>query len=161
PILAALLLIGPSFWARPLAGQAVELDESIYAVADFDPGRDPFADLKMTVERAKTEGKRILLDVGGTWCVWCAILDTYIAENTAVAEKLRESFLVMKVNYSPANRNAEFLSSYPEIPGYPHIFVLESDGSFLHSQFTGYLESGSSYSEEAVLRFLEKWAPRR
>jgi hypothetical protein len=39
--------------------------------------------------------------------------------------------------------------------------VLESDGSLLHSQNTYELESGNSYSEEAVLRFLEKWAPRR
>jgi thiol:disulfide interchange protein len=99
--------------------------------------------------------------VGGTWCIWCAILDTFIKEHPAVAEKLRESFLIMKVNWSPDNQNRSFLSRYPAIPGYPHIYVLESDGSFLHSQGTAVLEKGSSYSEDAVLRFLEKWAPRR
>lgn len=161
PYLAVLFLTSLVPCARPLACQTTEGGDSYYVVSEYDPGRDPSADLKTAVERAKVEGKRILLNVGGTWCVWCAILDTFIEEHPAVAEKLRESFLIMKVNWSPGNQNRSFLSRYPAIPGYPHIYVLASDGSLLHSQNTAELESGSSYSEDAVLRFLGKWAPRR
>ncbi len=160
-LFAGLILTGLVPSVRPLACQTAHGGDSIFVVAAYDPGRDASADLKMAVRRAKAEGKRILLDVGGTWCVWCSILDTFIEEHAAVAEKLRANFVIMKVNWSPENQNRQFLSQYPEIPGYPHIYVLESDGSLLHSQNTYELESGSSYSEEAVLRFLEKWAPRR
>jgi thiol:disulfide interchange protein len=153
--------VSPLACPRPSAGQTAEGGDSIYVVAEYDSSRDPFSDLEMAIERAQRESKRILLDVGGTWCVWCSILDTFIAEHPAVAEKLREGFLIMKVNWSPDNQNRSFLSSYPEILGYPHIYVLESDGSLLHSQNTAELESGSSYSEEAVLRFLEQWTPPR
>ena len=64
---------------------------------------------------------------------------------------------MLKVNYSEENKNAEFLSQYPAIPGYPHLFVLDSDGSFLHSQGTEVLEQGRGYSEQAFLEFLDKW----
>jgi hypothetical protein len=47
------------------------------------------------------------------------------------------------------------------VRGYPHIFVLEKDGSFLHSQETGILEIESTYSKELMLDFIHKWQPRR
>lgn len=49
------------------------------------------------------------------------------------------------------------ISRYPDIRGYPHIFVLEGDGKFLHSQNTADLESGSSYSKEKMMQFISKW----
>ncbi len=63
----------------------------------------------------------------------------------------------MKVNFSDENENDTFLFSYPADRAYPHFFVLESDGTFLHSQGTGELESGSSYNEDVFLSFLERW----
>ena len=63
----------------------------------------------------------------------------------------------MKVNYSDENANASFLTNYPEVPAYPHFFVLDSDGSFLHSQGTSELEEGRGYNEAVFLAFLEKW----
>ena len=70
----------------------------------------------------------------------------------------------LKVNFSPENQNRSFLRRYPRIPGYPHIFVLESDGRFLHSQGTAELESGRSYSRrntDAVHRSVENPALTR
>ncbi|NND96279.1 MAG: hypothetical protein HKN47_02990 [Pirellulaceae bacterium] len=67
----------------------------------------------------------------------------------------------MKVNTGSDNENAEFLSEYPEVPAYPHFFVLEHDGTFLDSQGTGELESGNGYDQDAFLAFLEKWKPQR
>jgi len=72
---------------------------------------------------------------------------------------LRQHFLIMKVNFSSENRNTEFLKNYPKVPGYPHFFVLESDGTFLHSQGTADLEEGKGYNEQIFLEFLDKWKP--
>jgi hypothetical protein len=65
---------------------------------------------------------------------------------------------MMKVNWSRENHNEAFLGQYPEIRGYPHLFVLEKDGSFLHSQNTSDLEEGRSYNEEVLTGFLKEWA---
>lgn len=65
----------------------------------------------------------------------------------------------MKVNMSDENRNQDFLDQYPEIPGYPHFYLLEQDGTFLHSQGTAELESGPGYDEQKFLQFLDTWKP--
>mgnify|MGYP000051851594 CR=1 FL=1 len=62
----------------------------------------------------------------------------------------------MKVNYSRENYNEEFLGQYPDIPGYPHLYVLENDGTLLYSKNTVELEEGRSYNEQAILDFLTR-----
>ncbi len=86
-------------------------------------------------------------------------MDEFVQTNEKVAELINRNFLIMKVNYSDENKNAEFLDNYPEVPAYPHYFVLESDGTFLHSQGTGELEEGESYDEGVFAAFLNKWKP--
>ena len=66
----------------------------------------------------------------------------------------------MKVNYSDKNRNERFLKAYPKVPAYPHFFVLDSDGTYLHSQGTAELEEGRGYNEKVFLKFLAKWQPK-
>jgi hypothetical protein len=82
----------------------------------------------------------------------------YFADNEKVAAALARDYLIMKVNYSEENHNEEFLKELPKIPGYPHLYVYDADGKLLHSQGTEELEEGKGYSEEAVLKFLAKWA---
>ena len=130
------------------------------AVPKFDPSRDPANDVAAAVDSASHSGKRILLDVGGEWCKWCHYLDRFFEQNRDVADFLHAKFVVVKVNYSKENRNEAFLSKYPKIPGYPHFFVLDSDGTFLYSQDTGELESGQGHDHDKVFAFLKKWAPK-
>lgn len=131
--------------------------------ARFDPGRDPVADLATAKVEAKRGGKRIVLDVGGEWCSWCHLLDAFI-EGDAEIRSFRDAHYVwMKVNYSEDNENAAFLSQFPSIKGYPHLFVLDADGTLLHSQFTGELEADEGqpkgYNRERFFAFMQEWAP--
>ena len=106
----------------------------------FDPKRNPAADLQAAIARAQKESKRIILDIGGEWCGWCVKMDYYFFENKGLAKLRDDNFVWVKVNFSPENENKEFLSKFPQISGYPHLFVLETDGSLLHSQNTAELE---------------------
>lgn len=157
----ALLPAAVLFPAGPLPCQAPQDHAAFYVVAEYDETRDPAADLAKAVSRARQEKKRILLEVGGTWCGWCKLLDGFIHDHAAVSDRLREGFLIVKVNWSRENPNQAFLGQYPAIHGYPHIFVLEEDGTFLHSQNTAELEEGRSYNLEAVLGFLDRWKPAK
>ena len=129
------------------------------STAGYDPKADPEADLAAAVTEAQASGRRILMEVGGEWCSWCHYLEKFIHETESVERALEEGFVIVKVNFSEENENTEFLGRYPEIEGYPHIFVLESDGSFLHSQDTVVLEEGKGYDEGRFLEFLNRWAP--
>lgn len=124
----------------------------------FDPARDPFGDVKTAVDETSKDHKRILLDVGGEWCIWCHRLDKFIEDNAEIKTYLNKNFIVIKVNVSEENKNEKFLAQFPKVPGYPHFFVLDTDGKFLHSQGTGELEKDKSYSAELILSFLKEWA---
>ena len=125
----------------------------------FDPKRDAAKDIREAVAEAKKTGKRVMLDVGGEWCIWCHRLDSLFAQNKDLDKFLHENFVVVKVNYSPENKNEKLLSRYPKVAGYPHLFVLDSNGKLLHSQDTGELESGKHHDREKVFSFLKQWAP--
>jgi len=125
----------------------------------FDPTRDPNEDLKVAVEAAKNTNKRIILDVGGEWCIWCHRIDAFIQNTDEIKSLLEENFIVLKINYSKENKNEKFLSQYPQVAGYPHFFVLDEGGKLLHSQNTGELEKDKDYDKDKFIAFLNKWKP--
>jgi thioredoxin-related protein len=134
-------------------------DSQYTPVTKFDPSRNPSKDLEEAIVEAKSSNKRIILDVGGEWCIWCHRIDDFVEKNKDIKNFLDDNFIVVKINFSKENENKEFLSKYPQIPGYPHFFVLEKDGALLHSQDTGELEQGKSYNHEKMMNFFKKWAP--
>jgi thiol:disulfide interchange protein len=140
---------------------SVEDDEPVfYTVAAYDVQADPAEQLRSTLKRAKAEGKTVLLQVGGDWCVWCKRMSGFMETNASVRDVLDSSYLLQKVTYDPENRNEGFLAAYPKITGYPHLFVLDGDGNLMHSQNTEELEAGEGYSEQAFLEFLNRWKQR-
>jgi thiol:disulfide interchange protein len=127
----------------------------------FDATANPFADLNKVMTEAKKLNKRILLDVGGEWCIWCHRIDQFIDQHEEINKFLHQNFVVLKINYSKENKNEKFLAQYPKISGFPHFFVLAKNGKLLHSQDTGKLEKDKSYDEEKMMNFLKEWAPKK
>ena len=156
--LSSVLLLS---WVQPAACQTEVEFASFYVVSEYDEARDPAADLQMTVERAQKEGKRILLEVGGTWCGWCKLLDAvHPRQCQGVGEagqwlpdhegQLEHRGTRTRPSWANTRTSRVTLS----------FFVLEKDGTFLHAQNTGDLEEGRSYNEEVLLAFLDEWAPK-
>jgi thiol:disulfide interchange protein len=154
-----LALLAVSSASGSLAAQrsGLAVRDDLYVVPAYDPARSPEADLRLAVARARAERKHILLDVGGNWCVWCHVLDNYLARDRAVGDAFRASFVILKINWSPENENTAFLGRYPEVDGYPHFFVLDSAGAFVANQPTSPLERGESYDQAKMLAFAERW----
>ena len=130
-------------------------------VTKYDPRRDAARDIQDAIQEAQRTNKRILLEVGGEWCSWCHTLDSFFEAHPDLLLLREKNFVTVKINFSEENDNKAILSRYDAIPGYPHIFVLDSDGKFLLSQNTSVLESGKSYDLERLTAFLTKWAPSR
>jgi thioredoxin-related protein len=129
----------------------------------FDPERDAKRDIQNAVLLAQKTHKRILLDVGGEWCIWCHRLDSLFLQNKDLAEYLNKHYVVVKINMSKENENRELLSKYPKVAGYPHLFVLDKNGKLMHSQDTGELEYPKNYpikghDKKKVFIFLKKWS---
>ncbi len=155
-LLLLIFIIG--FVSQPIIKAQENKDNQ--SIIKFDPARDPAKDLKVAIKEAKKSNKRILLDVGGEWCIWCHRVDSFFVANKDVNDFLHNNYIVVKVNYSKENKNEKFLSAYPKVTGYPHFFILDKKGKLLHSQNTGELEEGKGYSIEKMKNFLKQWAPK-
>ena len=49
-------------------------------------------------ERAKSEDKPILLDIGAVWCHWCHVIDRESYENPEIAKIINDHFVAVKVD---------------------------------------------------------------
>src|SRR5690349_18094908 len=118
----------------PVTADSTPLSAGTAAVEVYDPARDPNQDLQRAVAAAQQSGKRVLVEVGGDWCIWCHHMDDFYQQNPGLLSLRERYYILVKVNFSDENPNAAFFSHYPPIPGYPHIFVFDSDGQLVHSQ---------------------------
>ena len=156
-VLAGTLLI---FGQTPTAGSKSALTASGYApVKEYDPKRDAARDIADAVKEAQRGNKNVLVEIGGQWCIWCRYFDKFFADNSTLAQYREENYVMVKVNFSPENKNEAVISSYGKVPGYPHLFVLDKNGKLLHSQDTSKLEQGRGYNTTAVATFLKQWSP--
>jgi thiol:disulfide interchange protein len=142
-----------------IAGALVCVCAFAQTLADpFDPRRDGARDVAAAVAQAQAAGKRVIVDVGGEWCAWCHVMDRFIARHPGVRSRIDDRYVWVKVNWSKENRNEALLARWPKVAGYPHLFVLDGDGTLLHSQDTSRLEAGDDYDEAKFLAFLERWS---
>jgi thiol:disulfide interchange protein len=134
---------------------------STYAPPEkYEPGRDPGKDLASAATEAKNSNRHVFVVVGGEWCMWCHIMDEFFRDHPVLQSLREKNYVLMKLNMSRENENRAFLSRYPKIHGYPHIFILDTDGKLIQSQATNELEDGKSYNAKRFKKFLEKFAPK-
>lgn len=152
-VAVALLAVAPVH----AGAQTSSVLASLYLNDGYDPRANPYRDLERAIERASVENKRVLIVVGGDWCVWCEVLDEFLVRNGDVRSAFEASFVMLKVNYSRENDNAAFLSGFPDSAGYPDFMILESNGTFLAQQRTDALESDRNYDRARMLAFARRW----
>ncbi len=152
--LCVFLLIGDSLSAR---GSKKSIDaKSAEETLSYDATRDPAKDLQAAITLATQSHRKILLEVGGDWCIYCNIMDQTFDKHPQLVRERDENYVTVKVNYSKENPNEAFLSKYPKIPAYPHFFVLDSKGVLLRSQPTHPFEHGNKYNAGKIDAFLKK-----
>lgn len=127
----------------------------------YHPEADAKSDIKVAVEKAAKEGKHVLLQAGGNWCGWCLRFNDKVMTNDTLKAALEKNYVIYHLNYSKENTNEELMAQYgyPQRFGFPVFIVLDGKGNRLHTQSSGYLESGKGYSTQAVLDFFNQWSP--
>lgn len=155
-IIAALLAASLSVMAQ---GGTPLYDESI----------DPMEQIDNALARAKQDGRFVICQVGGNWCPWCLKFAKFITEDKDISKVIADNYVYIHVNYDPRkSRTPETKAAAEKMLkrlgnpgrfGYPVLVVLDSGGRIIHIQDSGYLESGSSYDKDKVLRFFKNWTP--
>jgi thiol-disulfide isomerase/thioredoxin len=141
-------------------GQAIGAGQvSTYLpVTKFDAKRDAAADISAATTEAQRTGRRIILYVGGPWCPYCDQLETLFQKNSELRQFRDTHFITVPIYIGSDKNNAPALASYTPILGIPHFFVLESDGTLLHSQHVVDLREDGDYSPSKLTAFFTQWA---
>lgn len=133
----------------------------------YDPQVDGASLVADAIVQAKATHRRILLDLGANWCIWCRRLNATFETDAAVKQALENDFVLVLVDVNHRDnksRNDVLIRHYddPVKEGLPVLVVLEADGRPLATQETGALENGKDgHDPKKVLAFLEKWAPKK
>ena len=163
-LICGLLAAVPTSAQDKVKKQAPESATTAYSykpVLEYDPKRDAAKDIKDALAEATRTDRNVLVEVGGKWCVWCGYLDKFFDQNATLRTFRDANYVMVKVNWSPENKNERLLLQYPKADGYPHLFVLDKSGKLLHSQDTSKLEEGRGYGLKAIATFLQDWAPKK
>ncbi len=131
---------------------------------------NPLEQIDQTLAKAKSDGKFVVCQVGGNWCIWCLRFADFITNDTTISKVIDENFEYIHVNYNPrksegaekAQQAAALMKRLDNCGrfGFPVFVVLNADGKVLHIQDSSFLEEGQSYNQEKVLRFFKNWTPK-
>lgn len=93
--------------------------------------------------KAKSENKRVIVDVYTDWCGWCRKMDSEAYSNSEVKKIIEDSFIFVKLNaegsdkvtYNGKEYTEEDLAVYFEASGYPTNVFLEPDGKVIEFKY--------------------------
>jgi len=110
------------------------------------------------LSKAKSENKRVIVDVYTDWCGWCKKMDEEVYSNGKIKKLIERNFILVKldaeslmeVSYNGEQFTEQDLALYFEASGYPTTVFLEQDGSVIEFKYNktimknlpGYFKAG-------------------
>lgn len=159
--LAFLGLLAPIYSCTQEKPQTPAQEERAGYEKPYNEVEDAEIALQKAIEKAQQENKKIIVQAGGNWCIWCLRFHNFVKTNPELNQLVEDNFVYYHLNYSPKNKNEKtFAKLNPEGKkmGYPHFFVLDSNGNLLHTQESGIFEKEKSYDLDKVKDFFQTWA---
>lgn len=135
----------------------------------YDENINPIEQIDRAIEKAESEGKFVVCQVGGNWCPWCLRFAEFITKDSGISKLIDANFVYIHVNYNPRKSEGEAKQQQTKLLmkrlhncgrfGFPVFVVMDGEGRVLHIQDSSFLEEGQGYSQEKVLRFFKNWTP--
>lgn len=130
----------------------------------YDVHADGSALVAEAVHTAQLEHKRVLIEMGANWCIWCRRLYHTFEADPAVSRELRQHYVLLLIDVNHRHdprRNADLIARYhnPVQFGLPVLVVLDASGRQLTTEDSGKLEEGAGHSPAKILDFLRHWEP--
>ena len=111
--------------------------------------------------KAKKENKSVLVDFYTDWCHWCKEMDNKTFKEAAVAKKLKDKFVTVRLNAEDANETVTYqdkkysnveLTRHFGVRGFPTLAFLDSNGQVI-SMVPGFVPADTFIQ---VLDYIDK-----
>jgi thiol-disulfide isomerase/thioredoxin len=162
PLLAAGFIAASS----PAIAGAPPPQVSIHSLSELSVPRTPYdtsADADRDVARAfaqaRSEHKRVLIDLGGNWCGDCRVLAA-IMELPEVQRFVDAHYVVVVVDVGRFNRNLQIPARFgitQRLEGVPSVLIADPDGVLVNAGHTAALADARSMSPQDIVNWLASW----
>jgi thiol-disulfide isomerase/thioredoxin len=127
--------------------------------APYDEKANANAAVDAAFARAKTSGKRVLIDLGGNWCPDCIVLANVMALPD-VKPWLERNFEIVTVDVGRFDRNLQVPARFgitERLKGVPTVLIARSDGRLLNDGDPFTLANASTMTPQAIVDWFAKW----
>lgn len=154
--LIALLCIGqPFIWGQTQAEEVAK--EKAALPKPYNTEEDGLAKIEELLVECQKQNKKLLIQIGGNWCVWCLRFNHLVTTDKELKKILDKKYIYYHLNYSPENKNEKAFAKYGnpgEKYGYPAFLILDKRGNILTTRKTEDMEESKGYNKEKVRKFL-------
>lgn len=154
-----------SIYAQDAKKESIS-EERERLVKPYNPKENAEKKLAELVQKAQAEGKNIMIQAGGNWCIWCLRFNQYVLDHPELKKFVDENYYYYHLNYSKEKKNEKLFKKFgnPGKYGFPVFVILDKNGKQIHTQSSDIFEDendDNSYNYEKVKAFFEKWAPKK
>jgi thiol-disulfide isomerase/thioredoxin len=126
----------------------------------YDENADANAAVDAAFARAKANGKRVLIDLGGNWCGDCIVLAN-IMQLPEMKPYIAAHFEVVTVDVGRFNKNLQIPARFgitKRLEGVPAVIIAEPDGTFVNPGKITALADARHMTPQGIADWLAQWA---
>jgi thiol:disulfide interchange protein len=160
-LLAALLLSAAAHAATAPRIGISSLSELDVPDAPFAQDANADADVDAAFARARHDGKRVMIDLGGNWCADCRILSG-LMERPELHAFLEKHYELVTVDVGRFNKNLDIPARFgitTRLEGVPAIIVATPDGRIVNPGRISAIEDARHMTPQALADWLAQWTP--
>lgn len=167
PRIVALALAGFALFAGP-AWPATAPHIAIASLSDlpvverrpYNPDANADAVVNAAFARARKNGKRVLIDLGGNWCGDCIVLAN-IMQLPEMRAFLKAHFEIVTVDVGRFDKNLQIPARFgitQRLEGVPSVIIATADGRFVNRGHIAALADARHMTPQAIADWLAQWA---
>ena len=160
--LAVLLLTTPVLAAAPALTSPIATMEQLPVVLmqPYDEAANADAAVAAAFARAKKSHKRVLIDLGGNWCVDCVVLANFV-ELPTIKRFVTAHYEWVAVDVGRFNKNLQIPARFgitKRLTGVPTLLIVTPDGKQLNQDDVFAVSDARSMTPQALADYLAKYA---
>ena len=161
-LVAALLLATPALAVVPAPKPSIATLQQLPVVLmqPYDEHANADAAVAAAFERAKKSHKRVLIDLGGNWCVDCIVLANFV--RLPEMQKFMDAhYEIVPVDVGRFDRNPQIAARFGitgRLKGVPALLIATPDGKLVNSDDVFATSDAHTMTPQSLAAYLAKYA---
>jgi thiol-disulfide isomerase/thioredoxin len=161
-VLAALLMATPALAAVPAPKPSIASLQQLPVVLmqPYDEHADADAAVASAFERAKKSHKRVLIDLGGNWCVDCIVLANFL-KLPEMQRFMAAHYEIVAVDVGRFDRNQQIPARFGitgRLKGVPALLIATPAGKLVNGDDVFATSDAHTMTPQALAGYLAKYA---